>query len=56
MNRRGWLCLTAAVAVATATVASQQQFPTAGMAQDTMVVRANAVTVKVSAIKGLVYP
>jgi glucose/arabinose dehydrogenase len=36
--------------------AAQQGFPTAGMPKDPVVLRTNAATVKVSAIRGLVYP
>src|SRR6476646_10141191 len=54
MSRRWFAALAVAFGLLAATVAAQ--CPTAGMRDEPVVVRTAAATVKVTAIKGLVYP
>src|SRR5216684_2457751 len=48
--------LVGALVLLAATTSAQSQFPTVGMPEQPVVVRTAAATVKVSAIRGLVYP
>jgi len=48
--------LVLALGLVAATAVAHQEFPTAGMPKEAVVLRTNAATVKVSAIRGLVYP
>lgn len=54
--QRRILGVMAGVGAAAASLGGQSQFPTAGMPDQPVIVRTAAATVKVSAIKGLVYP
>jgi len=56
MRRREWTMLVLALGLVAATAVAHQEFPTAGMPKEAVVLRTNAATVKVSAIRGLVYP
>ena len=56
MNRHTIAGLAGTLAVLTATTYAQSQFPTVGMPTEPAVIRTAAATVKVSAIRGLVYP
>ena len=56
MSRRGLSALMGGLGVLAVTAGAQPQFPTIGMPDQPVVVRTAAATVKVSAIKGFVYP
>ena len=55
--RATWvLVMVGALMLTVATTGAQSQFPNAGMPQQPVTVRTTAVMVKVSAVRGLVYP
>lgn len=56
MRPSAWMTLAVPLMLAAATASGQIQFPTAGMPDEPVVLRTAAATVKVAAIKGLVYP
>jgi glucose/arabinose dehydrogenase len=56
MSRRWFSALPCALALLAVTAGAQSQFPTTGMPDQPVVVRTAAATVKVTAIKGFVYP
>ena len=56
MNRKWSSALAGALGVFAASAAAQSQFPTTGMPDQPITVRTAAATVKVTAIKGFVYP
>ena len=53
---RKTFALAGASVLVAATIGAQSQFPTVGMPEQPVVVRTAAATVRVSAIRGLVYP
>lgn len=56
MKRKRTFDLVGALVLLAATTGAQSQFPTVGMPDQPVVLRTAAATVKVSAIRGLVYP
>src|SRR5689334_17912169 len=56
MARTRLSAIAGAVGLVAVTAAAQSQFPTVGMPDQPVIVRTAAATVKVSAIKGFVYP
>ena len=56
MTHRTWTMLPLTLGFLSVSGIAQQQFPIAGMPREPVVVRTNAAIVRISAIRGLVYP